>query len=132
MGMGLLACMFIAAAGSANAEIVRCIGKNGLVLMTDVPCNTAANTPKAPAAAKAKQAGGRGSPQAKRFAAAEQARAVASANRSAKSRRLPLDVAMMKEARITMLSIDQTSILQRQEALAEQAARPGFWELWRS
>ena len=128
----LLACAFIAVTGFAKADIVRCIDADGMVLITDAPCNADANTVQAPASAKATRSGGKGSPEAKRFAAAEQARTVAWANKPATGRRIALDVATLKAAKVTMVSNDQASTLVRQEALAERATRPGFWELWRS
>lgn len=130
--MILLACAFIAVTGSAKADIVRCIDGEGMVLITDTPCNADATTVRAPSVAKATRTGGKGSPEANRFAAAEQARAAAWANKPAASRKFALDVATLKAAKISMVSIDQASTLERQEALAERATRPGFWELWRS
>lgn len=128
----LVASVFIAFAAPAKAELVRCVDEAGSVSITDVPCRSGVKAVPARAVPKASTGGGKGSPQAKRFAAAERARAIASANKPANSRRLALDVATLKAARVAMLSNDETSAMKRQEALAAQADRPGVWEFWRT
>ncbi|OGB26757.1 MAG: hypothetical protein A3I66_21610 [Burkholderiales bacterium RIFCSPLOWO2_02_FULL_57_36] len=128
----LLACALIAFTASAKAEIVQCVDEAGLITFTDVPCNADAISVRMPGSIKGSRAGAGDSPQAKRFAAAEQARAAASAGKAANNRRVALDVATSSAARASLLAIDQASTLQRQQASSQQEARRGTWEFWRS
>ncbi len=119
-----VACVLMAFAGSANAGIVKCIDKAGAVTFTDVPCNINSNTVNvsgvietAPSATGV-AVGIKVLPQAGNFAAAEEVRATAWANKPAANRGLSLDVETLKAAKAAMMSADRASALVRQQTLA--------------
>ena len=95
----MLACTFIAFAGPAKAESVKCTGKNGAVLLTDVPCNAVA-TRQPPLNAKALAL-------ERKRAEADRTRINAEKNRQPASRRFSLDVATSAAARDSLTSIDE-------------------------
>jgi|GEM_PF-3478013 len=128
----LFACALIAFTGSVKAEIVHCVDESGSVLITDVACSTGADAVHVPDVVKKSSVKIKVLSQVKRFSDAEHARAVASKYRKKDGRRFPLDVATSQAAKASMLSIDQASALEHQQALEEQAARPGIWEFWHS
>lgn len=128
----LFACVLIAFAGSAKAEIVHCIDEYGSVLITDVSCSTGADAARVPAAVKKSPVKLRVLSQKNHFSDAERARGIALRNKPKDTRRFPLDVATSAAAKVAMQSIDEAWALERQQALAEQADRPGFWKFWRS
>jgi O-succinylbenzoate synthase len=116
-----VACVLMAFAGSAAAGIVKCVDNTGAVTFTDVPCNTdpdAAHAADAIQAAPA-PAGIKPSLRTGNFAAAEEARVAAWANKPAANRSLARDVATLKAAKAAMISSDSAAALVRQQALAQ-------------
>lgn len=115
----LAACMLIAFAASANADVLQCIDGSGMVTYTDQPC---------PAGAQAEPVAGlTGVSTARNTASSQsgillvqQARDAASAARQKPRRGLAPDVATMQTARSSMISKDHAAVLARQRALAQR------------
>lgn len=122
----------LAFSGTAQAGIVQCIDAKGSVTFTDVPCKADSDTVPSFGMIEASPPVPGNSMQTSRFVAADQARATASTKRHTTKRRLPLDVATLKAARIAMQSIDHASALIRQQAMLDQGTRFAPWEFWRS
>jgi len=113
----VVACMLLAFAGSAAAGILKCTDKAGAVTFTDVPCNADADAAHVSIAIDAAPVKTRVLPLAGNVSAAEEARVTARANKPAANRGMALDVATLKAARASMVSMDQASALVRQQAL---------------
>lgn len=129
----LFTSLMLAFAAPASAEIVQCVASTGTVTFTDRACgaDTISSavtgwTETAPAANAAPLL------HNGRFAAAEKARTLVWANKSAVARRLAVDVATMSAAKASMEALDIESALSRQQARAEKESESSSWAFWRS
>jgi hypothetical protein len=128
-----VAWVLIALPASASAEIAQCVEENGLLAFTDAPCKTEAATPRVSGSVPTPAVRIAASPQQVNFAAAEKTRAAAWTNKRTPDRRLALDVATLKAAKVSLVSMDDASVLVRQQALTDLRDRAGkSWAFWRS
>jgi hypothetical protein len=129
--IGIACCLLFLAAGSANAEIIRCTDDTGSTTFTDTPCTADSRTIQAlpviavPTADKVFA-------QQEKFAAAEKTRSVAAINTVAISKNYSLDERTVRGAKVLTDSMDIASELARQQASAERALRTNRWAFWRS
>lgn len=128
----LLACAFIAFSGSASADAMKCIDETGAVTLTDVPCNSSEDTARGSAATKQPPAGIKLLSQARRAAETERVRIFAQKRKMPPTRTFSFDIATSAAAKDSLASIDEASAVLREQALAEQQERPGFWAFFRS
>jgi|GEM_PF-2200933 len=114
------ACMLMASAASANADVVQCIDGSGMVTYTDQPCPAGAQTEPVAGLPGISPARNTAASQTGNISLVQQARDAASAAKHKPRRGLAPDVATMQTARSTMISKDQAAILARRQALAKR------------
>jgi hypothetical protein len=110
------ACMLMAVAASANADVVQCIDGSGMVTYTDQPCPAGAQAEPVAGLTGARNTASSQSG----ILLVQQTRDTASAARHKPRRGLAPDVVTMQTARSSMISKDHAAILARQQALAQR------------
>lgn len=113
------ACMLIALAASARADVVRCIDDTGAVTFTDLPCKSDSEAVAVPSLAGDSAVTTKAALQGEKLAMAEQARAAAWAAKPKPARGLALDAATIETARLSMIAKDHAAALARQQASAQ-------------
>lgn len=123
-------CLLVLAAGSANAEVIRCADNTGAITYTDVPCIPESQKAKVPSVMPISTAG-KLIPGKEKFAAAEKARSGAARNNISSGRIYSLDEKMVRGAKASSDTMDIASELARQQASAERALHANRWAFWR-
>lgn len=130
----IASCLLFLAAGSANAEVIRCSDNAGSITYTDVPCvagsQTGSQKAQVPSVMPISTAG-KSFPGQESLAAAEKARSVAALINISNGRVYSLDERMVRGAKASSDTMDVASELVRQQASAERALQVNRWAFWR-
>lgn len=112
-----IACTMMAFSACADAAVVQCLDLAGVTTFTDAPCKVAEDAARAASAipnARAKTV----TLKTAISVTAENARASAWASKREPHRGLASDVATMKAARASMVSMDEATAVARRQSLA--------------
>lgn len=125
-----VAFVLLASAAVARADIVQCTAAGGAISYTDAPCQTHAKTVHASSTSKTAAAAARHRSVTKGFAAAERARVAAWKVKRPVARQMSSDVAQLRTAKATTVSMDLERAALRQQALIDAAKLPRSFFQW--